>query len=59
MVVYNRFGEKIFETADMSKRWDGTFNGRKQPVNAYVWIISLTDIDSRNKTLKGTVMLLK
>ncbi len=59
MVVYNRFGQKIFETADMSKGWDGTFKGSKQPVNAYVWIISLTDIDGRNKTVKGTVMLIK
>jgi hypothetical protein len=51
--------QKVFETADMVKGWDGSFNGQLQPVGAYIWVISFTDIDGRKKGLQGTVMLIK
>ncbi|MDN3655357.1 gliding motility-associated C-terminal domain-containing protein [Ferruginibacter paludis] len=59
MIVYNRFGERIFETVNMTKGWDGTFNRSKQPAGAYLWVISLTDIDGRDKAIKGTVLLIR
>lgn len=59
MVIYNNYGQRVFEAADMAKGWDGSFKGEQQSVGAYVWVISLTDIDGRNKTVKGTVMLLR
>ncbi len=59
MAIYNRYGQKVFETADMQKGWDGNLNGMLQPIGAYIWVISFTDIDGRNKALQGTVMLIK
>ena len=59
IAIFNKFGQKIFESADMTKAWDGNYNGEAQSVGAYVWIISLTDIDGKDKIVKGTVMLLK
>lgn len=59
LAVYNRFGQKIFETSSMAKGWDGSFNGAMQPGGAYVWVVSLTDIDGRNKTINGTVLLIR
>ena len=36
-VIYNRWGEKVFETADPRKAWDGKFNGMPQSSFVFVW----------------------
>jgi len=59
MVVYNRYGQKIFETNDINKGWDGSYNGAEQPAGAYIWIISMTDIDGRKKNINGSVLLVR
>jgi gliding motility-associated-like protein len=59
LAVYNRLGEKIFETSDMAQGWDGTFKGIKQPMGVYIWIIQLTSLNNIKQTVKGTVTLLK
>jgi gliding motility-associated-like protein len=33
--IYNRWGEKIFETTDQNIGWDGTFKGKALPPDAY------------------------
>ena len=33
--IYNRFGEKIFSASELSKGWDGTYNGELQPIETY------------------------
>ena len=30
LVVFNQWGEKLFETADQSRGWDGTYKGKQQ-----------------------------
>lgn len=37
--VFNRWGEKVFETNDPLISWDGTFEGRPQEMGVYVYII--------------------
>ena len=59
LVVYNRFGEKVFETNDMTNGWNGTFGGVQQPMGTFVWMASLTDKDGMVKTAKGTVVLIR
>lgn len=40
MEVYNRWGQKVFETSDIYGRgWDGKFNGLDQPEGVYVYLI--------------------
>ncbi|RYY97339.1 MAG: T9SS type B sorting domain-containing protein, partial [Chitinophagaceae bacterium] len=36
--VYNRWGERVFTATNPSHAWDGTFRGREQPGDLYVWI---------------------
>lgn len=57
MIIYNRFGQKIFTSVDMNKGWDGNFSGKPQTRGVYVWVISFKDIDGETKNLKGTVYL--
>lgn len=59
MIIYNRFGEKIFETHDAATGWDGSFKGKLQPPGVYVWYVRLINNNGREETSKGTVLLIK
>jgi len=59
MVVFNRWGQKVFENADPYKGWDGNANGQAQPMGSYVWMISYTDILGNKKAISGTVLLIR
>ncbi|HWB28116.1 MAG TPA: gliding motility-associated C-terminal domain-containing protein [Chitinophagaceae bacterium] len=58
LAVYNRFGQKVFETRDAAKGWDGYFNNMLQPQGTYVWLCSYTK-GGQAYTNKGTVVLLR
>lgn len=38
-VVFNRWGQKVFESTDINDGWDGRFNGRPQPLGVYVYLV--------------------
>ena len=35
--LYNRWGQLLFETTDISQGWDGKFNGKRSPVGTYIY----------------------
>ncbi len=39
MEIYNRWGQKVFESADPNARWDGTIDGQEAPVDVYIYNI--------------------
>ncbi|MEO6723342.1 MAG: gliding motility-associated C-terminal domain-containing protein [Ferruginibacter sp.] len=58
--VYNRNGQKIFETRDWTNKWDGSFKGNPQDPGAYVWILTYTNIDTGKRIeLKGSTILIR
>ncbi len=59
-MVYNRFGQLVFETRDWTRKWDGRVNGVQQITGVYAWILRYTQKDSGEKVfLKGTTLLLR
>lgn len=40
--VFNRYGQKIFESKGYAKPFDGTYNGQKLPSGVYYYIINLS-----------------
>jgi len=58
LVIYNRWGQKIFETKDAAKGWNGMFENKEQPPGAYIWrcVFRRSNVTSQ---LKGTVMLIR
>jgi gliding motility-associated-like protein len=60
MEVYNRWGEKIFDSEIEKKlSWDGTFAGKPCQQDVYVVLLYYTDrLNKRNMT-KKTVQLLR
>jgi gliding motility-associated-like protein len=56
--VYNRWGQLVFTTSDMTKGWDATINGKEQNSGVFVWIISAVDLDGKKHELKGTTAII-
>jgi gliding motility-associated-like protein len=57
--IFNRFGEKVFETSEMNKGWDGNYKGIRQPLGGYVWMLKGVDRKGEVKVLKGNVLLVR
>lgn len=57
--IFNRWGNMVFSSTDISKGWDGTFQGKAQPVDSYVYTIKVETFDGRIETKTGTVLLLR
>ncbi len=57
--VYNRWGTKVFQTADINEGWDGKFNGELQPMGVYVYTIEATTFSGKKFTMCGNVTLIR
>lgn len=55
--IYNRYGQKIFETRGNVRPWDGTYKGSPQPIGSYIYIIQPGEPDM--EALKGTVTIIR
>ncbi|MFN8238348.1 MAG: gliding motility-associated C-terminal domain-containing protein [Chitinophagales bacterium] len=58
--IFNRWGELVFKTNDITLGWDGIFKGEPQQVDSYEWVVEYFDV-LRNKRIfkKGIVTLLR
>jgi len=57
--IYNRWGNKVFETSNIDAGWDGTYNGQPQPMGVYVYTIEATTNTGRPFKKNGDVTLLR
>lgn len=55
--IYDRWGEKVFETVDQEIGWDGTFRGKPARPGVYTWSLNGLYIDGTNFREAGTVTL--
>lgn len=55
MMIFDRWGEKIFETSYLEEGWNGTYNGEQVPNDVYVYKIKLRDILGKNHDYIGRV----
>lgn len=58
-MVFNQWGEKVFETSDLQGEWDGTYKGKPQPIGVYVYVVAGTMPDGSKVTYKGTFNLIR
>jgi gliding motility-associated-like protein len=59
LLIYNRWGQKIFETNDILKPWKGDYQGNPSPNGVYIYYISYISIEGLNIQKHGTVTLLR
>lgn len=57
--IFNRMGQKIFETSDPSAGWDGDFSGQHQPEGTYIWILRYIDSSGNKQNQQGSVVLIR
>lgn len=48
--IYTKWGDRIFETLELSGEWDGTYHGVKSPEGAYVYCRTYTSLSGARKT---------
>ncbi len=57
LLVFDRWGAKVFSTTKADEAWDGTYRGEPCKMDVYVWKISLSSVNGEMKTMTGNVML--
>lgn len=59
MIIFNRWGGKVFETQDPQVGWDGTDHGKAAQLGGYSYLIQFTADDGANIERKGIVLLVR
>jgi len=57
--VYDRWGQKVFETSNIDQGWDGTFHNKPQPMGVYVYTIDAVTDSGNAFVQKGNVTLVR
>ena len=57
--IYNRWGQQVFATSNMSQQWNGWIQGQPAPAGTYVWMVKAEDILGHVYQLKGTITLIR
>ena len=57
--IYNRWGEKVFETTNAAEGWNGVYKDVAQPLGVYVWMAAYTFADGNSENRSGNVSLVR
>lgn len=56
--IFDRWGEKVFETTDPANGWDGTFNGKKLNPAGFAYYLKAT-VKGEDVSKKGNISIVK
>ena len=59
MQVFNRWGEKVFESSNQKVAWDGTFKGELQNPGVFSYYVKVEYLDGKIIDRKGSVSLIR
>ena len=59
LVVFNRWGQKVFETNNYQKGWDGSFQSQPQTPDVFIWFCNYKVKNEPASFQKGTVYLMR
>ena len=58
--IYNRWGQMVYKSDDLSKGWNGTFKGENLPTGSYIYKIKTIKNGNGEELVKtGTVALVR
>lgn len=55
IVIFNRWGEVVFQSSNSNHRWDGTYKGKKAPLGVYAYNLVAKNADNESIVKKGSV----
>ena len=58
MYIFNRWGQMVFETNDITRGWNGTYQGSPSPAGTYIYRIKYA-INAYDFDASGTLVLLR
>ncbi|MFN5679389.1 MAG: gliding motility-associated C-terminal domain-containing protein [Flavobacteriia bacterium] len=58
-VIYNRWGEVVFETTDQQQCWDGTYRGQALPGDVFAYKLQVRLQDGTSLVKSGNINLLR
>jgi gliding motility-associated-like protein len=58
-IIWNRWGQKVFETNDKNVGWDGKYKGVLQPMDVYGYTLEAEFFDGKKTTKKGDITLIR
>ena len=59
MMVFNRWGEKVFDSKDKKLQWKGVMGSGKPSDNVFAWMVVYMGWDNRRYTQQGVVHVLE
>ena len=59
ILIFNRWGEVVYESNNVNFQWDGTYNGNPVRPGVYPWLIEYETIEGDEFSLEGFVTLIK
>lgn len=58
-IIFNRWGQKLYEWTDINDGWDGTYNGRPVKQGTYFVLVKAKGSDGQTHTIRRDVNLLR
>jgi gliding motility-associated-like protein len=58
-IIWNRWGQKVFESSSKQKGWDGKYNGAIQPMDVYAYTLDVEFFDGKKLTKTGDITLIR
>ncbi len=57
--IYDRWGEKVFETKDINQGWDGTYRNQQCQSGVYMYQLNVRCLDGKTFKKKGDITLIR
>ena len=57
--IYNRWGQKVFESTNPANGWDGYFKGKMQPMDVYTYTLDVIFSDGTKIRKAGDITLIR
>jgi gliding motility-associated-like protein len=57
--IYNRWGQKVFESTNPASGWNGYFKGKLQPMDVYTYTLDVIFSDGTKIRKAGDITLIR
>lgn len=59
LIIFDRWGEKVFETKNVNTSWDGSFKGKSMDTAVFVYSLDISLITGEKTIKKGNISLIR